>query len=76
VDGPESGKYCLLCQNVFCSARAVPSEALWQLDRLELLDIAAQLQYGVERFRRHTVCGSISVCYSMAILNGLGRKRL
>src|SRR5271168_4490421 len=35
---------------------SVPSEALWQLDRLKLFDITAQLQHSIERFRRGAVC--------------------
>src|SRR5208282_6097179 len=52
--------------SAICSARARPvaprwvpsvaSEALWQLDRLELFDITAQLQHGIERFGRRAVC--------------------
>ena len=33
----------------------VPSEALWQLDRLKIFDMTAQLQHGIERFRRRAV---------------------
>jgi hypothetical protein len=33
----------------------VPSEALWQFDRLELFDITAEIQYGIERVRRRAV---------------------
>jgi hypothetical protein len=35
---------------------SVPPEAHWQFDRLELFGITAQLQHGIERFRRRTVC--------------------
>jgi len=34
---------------------SVPSEASWQLDRLKIFDITAQLQHGIERFRRCAV---------------------
>jgi putative transposase len=37
------------------AASSVPSEALRQHDRLELFDITAQLQHGIERFRRRAV---------------------
>ena len=49
MDGPGRGKRALPEP-----ARSVPSEALWQLDRLELFDITAQFQHGIKRFRRRT----------------------
>jgi hypothetical protein len=34
---------------------SVLSKALWQLDRLKIFDMTAQLQHGIERFRRRAV---------------------
>jgi len=33
-------------------APSVPAEAFWQLDRLKIFDMTAQLQHDIERFRR------------------------
>ena len=59
MDGPGSGKRCLLCRAYCVAPRwapSVPSETFWQLDRLKLFDITAQFQHGIERFRRWAVC--------------------
>jgi hypothetical protein len=55
VDGPGRGKRSSLslCQIMHPS---VPSEALWQFDRLELFDITAQLQHGIQRVCCRAVC--------------------
>ena len=34
---------------------SVPSEAFWQLGRLKIFDMTAQLQHGIKRFRRRAV---------------------
>jgi hypothetical protein len=34
---------------------SVPSESLWQLDRLKFFNMTAQFQHGIERFRRRAV---------------------
>ena len=58
MDGPEAQALFALPGRVLQRHRWAPSvasEALWQHDRLELFDIAAQLQRGVERLGRRAV---------------------